>query len=339
MTCDGELDKFSAVQLNGKRSLSTNLRYESKRQSKMKSNDKSKEGDLAPIFFIGAPRSGTTVSFELFTAHPDLAWVTNYDAFFPRLPAVNLLRSVLDNRWINLRAFKNQWGQTSRLHNFLPRAAEAYPFWNAHGCANFSKSFLQGQAASKAEAESLTKALSKVRKYQFRPRVTTKMTGPGRISYLHSVWPQMFVVHVIRDGLDVARSLLNVGFWKERGGYEKLWWEGGVSNEEFDRWKKEGSEPGALAALQWRRIIETTREEAQKCLGDRYIELRYEQFRNDPLGTIKRVYEKVGLSPERAQLNPLQMRNKSYGQEWDDDYRQSLVKWMQPLYTELGYTA
>lgn len=107
-----------------------------------KSNDNSQERDLAPIFFIGAPRSGTTISFELFSTHPDLAWLTNYAAVFPRLPAVNLLRSVLDNRWIHLRAFKNQWGEASRLNSFLPWAAEVYPFWNAHGCANFSLSLI-----------------------------------------------------------------------------------------------------------------------------------------------------------------------------------------------------
>lgn len=291
----------------------------------------------SPIFFVGAPRSGTTITFERFASHPDLAWVSNYSKVFPRVPMVNFVRRVFDNRFVQARGKKNQFNDASWVNNYLPRPDESYPFWNAYACDGFDRGYLLGQQATSAEQKGLSSALSKVRRYQARDRVTAKMTGPGRVAYLHSVWPEMFVVHIIRDGLDVVRSLLNVNFWKNRGGYEKLWWHGGELDEEFSRWQAEGKEPGALAALQWRHIIKTAREEARELLGDRYIEIRYEDFLADSVGVLTDLYSRVGLPLPSEPIEAMQARNKNYADPWSDEYKQSLIEWMQPVYSEIGY--
>lgn len=61
-----------------------------------------------PIFFIGIPRSGTTVSFEVFAAHEALAWRSNYIDVFPRWPRAELVRRLWDNRLIRSRGKKDQ---------------------------------------------------------------------------------------------------------------------------------------------------------------------------------------------------------------------------------------
>jgi len=249
----------------------------------------------------------------------------------PRVSAVNLIRRLFDNRLISARGQKDQFKDAATGNKWLPRPDESYPFWNAYACEHFDKSYLLNQTATPAEQARLRKAISSVRKLQGKPHVTAKLTGPGRIKYLHSVWPDLKVVHVVRDGLDVVRSLL--------GGDHAPWWQGGLSMEDLQRWEQEGKHPAALAAMQWRTIIQTTRQEAKDCLGANYIEMKYEDFMADSIGQLSSVFEKFDLDREKANLQPLQVRNKSYAESWDSGEREELIKWLNPAYAELGYQA
>ncbi len=291
----------------------------------------------SPIFFIGVPRSGTTITFEQFAAHEDLAWLSNYARAFPRFAPVNLLRRLVDNKLVQIKGKKNQFNEEPWINRYLPRPDESYEFWNAHACEGFDRAFLLDTDATPAEAARLRKAVTAIGRYQGRPRVTAKLTGPGRIRYLNSVWPKMRVVHVIRDGVAVTRSLLNVQFWEKGGGFTTPWWTGGVTDEEFARWQQAGAEPGALAALQWRRIIETTRSEAAEFLGDRYIEVKYEEFMSAPRQSLRDLYERLDFSVADDCGAGLEVRNKRYGGDWELDYLQELGRWMAPVYDDLGY--
>lgn len=293
--------------------------------------------DRSPVFFVGVPRSGTTISFEHFSSHPDLAWVSNYARVFPTFHEMNLIRRLLDNRFVQIRGRKNQFNEERWINRYLPRPDESYEFWNAHACPGFDRAYLLNTDATEEERQRLRQAFSKIQRYQGRSRITAKMTGPGRIQYLNSVWPQMYVVHIIRDGFGVVKSLLNVPFWKKGGGSEAPWWHGGVSVAEVHQWREEGAPPELLAALQWRKIIETTRLEAKELLGHRYIELKYEDFLAAPRESIEQLYDQVGLDTNRSQIAELQIRNKQYTNDWGAAEREQLAKWMMPLYEELGY--
>lgn len=290
-----------------------------------------------PILIIGVPRSGTTVIFEEFAKHPDLAWLSNYSGSYPHWPSVNLLRRLFDNKHLALRGKKDQFGDVSWFNEYIPRPHESYPFWNVNGRAGFDRSFLLGETASDAEKHRLQKAMESTRRYQGRRQITAKLTGPGRIGYLNSVWPNVFVIHVIRDGLDVVRSLLGVNFWVRNGGLDELWWHGSGLEDLYDQWLSDSKDPAVLAAMQWRAIIEATRREAAEHLGQRYQEVRYEDFLREPQKCIKQLYDAVGLASNAKSLPELEAKNRSYSQQWSAEYRLSLQQWMQPEYADLGY--
>ena len=48
-----------------------------------------------PIFFIGVPRSGTTIIYEQFSKHSDLAWLSNFSAKYPRMTWINFFYQVI----------------------------------------------------------------------------------------------------------------------------------------------------------------------------------------------------------------------------------------------------
>lgn len=290
-----------------------------------------------PIIVIGAPRSGTTIFFENFALHPDLAWISNYSKVFPNFPAINLLRQLVDNRYISFRGAKNQFNDQNLLGKYLPRPDESYEFWTAHSRADFASDYLMGVEASSGEALQLASMVEKTRKYQGRQRITAKLTGPGRLSYLNSVWPEARFIHVIRNGLEVVQSLLNVHFWKHNGGYERPWWTGGLSDQDTDCWMGHDKDPGILAAIQWMRIIETTRMEAAQLSGERYFEVKYEDFMSNPEGSIHALYQKVDLSLSSAPDIDFPRRNKQYSDQWSDEYRDKLIEVMQPTFGGLGY--
>jgi hypothetical protein len=290
-----------------------------------------------PILFVGAPRSGTTIVFEQYALHPDLAWLSNYARVFPRHPSINIARRLVDNRWLNLRGAKNQFGELGRINKDLPRPDESYEFWRVHSNDEFARDYLLGRHATAHERRQLRDALEQTRTWQHRPRVTAKLTGPGRIGYLASVWPEAHFAHVIRDGLGVVKSLLNVSFWRKNGGYERPWWSNGLTQTDLDRWQAEDKDPGVLAALQWRRIVETTRSEAGLLAPSQYTEVTYEGFTADPPAAIAHLFRRTGLDQTRDPAIELAARNQRYSDEWDDAYRARLIDCMQPVYGNLGY--
>jgi hypothetical protein len=235
-----------------------------------------------PIFFIGFPRSGTTIIFEAFVRNPEFGWLANYSEMWPGAIAANILCRLLDNRLVRLRGRKKQYGSVRFGNRLLPQPVEAYAFWDHYTGINFSHDYLMGQKADKATCRIVREALQKTMWYQNKTRFTTKLTGPGRIGYLLSIFPDARFVHVIRDGRAVVESLLRVDFWHAQGGMEAPFWTNGLDAASLADWEQSDRDPIVLAAHQWKRIIETTRDESSNLNEKQYSELKYEDFVKSP---------------------------------------------------------
>ena len=297
----------------------------------------------SPIFVIGVPRSGTTIFFEILAEHKDLAWISNYTRLFPKFPALNILRSIFDNRVYKLTGKKKQYRKIHGFNRYLPRPDEAYNFWDYYSGTSFSKSYLKGEIPENKNIKRLRNVSQKVVQYQSRTRLSAKLTGPPRISFLSEIFPDAIFIHLIRDGLAVIHSLLNVQFWRRGGGLEKPWWGNGLKKEYIDAWEDSGKDPGVLAAVQWKQIIETSREEARGLKAGQYIEVKYEDFIHDPKHTINNLYSKVRLDQNEQFGNyddkemPIKSMNQKYKKHWEPVYIKKLVTVMEPLYSEMGY--
>jgi hypothetical protein len=130
-------------------------------------------------------------------------------------------------------------------------------------------------------------------KYQGKKRLAFKITGPSRISYLSSIFPDARFVYIHRDDIPTINSLLRVKFWKERG-YSRLWWDGVYSDEEKEWAGGNRDRPALLTALQIRKLNETTREELEKHRSS-CMEVRYEDFVGAPEEVLNRVLHFLDL--------------------------------------------
>ena len=235
-----------------------------------------------PIFFIGFPRSGTTVIFEAFVRNPEFGWLANYAEMWPRAIAANIVCRLLDNRLVRMRGHKKQYGRVRFGNRLLPQPEEAYAFWDHYTGIDFSHDYLIGQKADKSSCRAVREALQMTMWYQNKNRFTTKLTGPGRIGYLLSIFPDAKFVNIIRDGRAVVESLIRMEFWHAKGGMEAPFWNNGLEADSLADWERSDRDPVVLAAHQWKRIIETTRDESYNLNEAQYFELKYETFVKSP---------------------------------------------------------
>lgn len=254
----------------------------------------------APLIFIGSMRSGTTVISEVVFRHEDLAWPSNYQERFPSVPSVNLVRRIFDNRLWRVHGQKPQLNPVPSVNRLLFKPAEAYAFWEyvTGEDVDFARGFLLDVRPTSREVHRIRSAFNALVRYQGRARLACKLTGPGRIGYLRGVFPDAMFVHITREEGPTLDSWLGTSFWRERG-LRELWWRGAYSADEQEWARRHADEPALLAAMQHRRVIETTMREIASERPP-YLSLRYEDFVADPLATVRRVLEFAGLSQSGA---------------------------------------
>ena len=260
-----------------------------------------------PIIIIGSGRSGTTIMSEIIFQHEDLAWHSNWQEIIVFTPIINLLRGLFDNKLWRFKKFYKYVGVSknttqknqSKIDLVLFNPIERYNFWEhiTGKRIDFSRGFLMNEKAMPDEINRIRSFLNKQVKYQRKKRLIMKFTGPARLEYLTSIFPDALIVNVVREPVATVRSWLEVGFW-QRMGIDKLWWRGAYTPEEIAYAETIKDQPALITALQYKKLMETTQHEIDK-LGINVYECRYEDFVKDPKTFIYKMMEFMQLPPSK----------------------------------------
>ncbi|HEV8610776.1 MAG TPA: sulfotransferase [Thermoanaerobaculia bacterium] len=203
------------------------------------------------LFLVGCPRSGTTLLQRMLDSHPDLA-VANDSHFVPRAVArcgakedVPLTDELVD-RVLRYRRF-----------------------------VRLGVSEAAGRAAA-SRARTYSEFVSEL--YSEHARLHGKdLAGektPDYVRYLpllHALFPRARVIHIVRDGRDVALSTLEWASEEKGPGKFALWRE----------------EPVGVCALWWRWQVDSGRREGARLGSELYREVRYEDLVADPEATLR----------------------------------------------------
>lgn len=295
-----------------------------------------------PVFFVGMPRSGTTIIFESFARHASLGWLSNYSEKYPTFPYVNLLRRLHDNPVINLQAKKKQYSNAGFVNNHSVRPDEAYAFWDGNLGIDFARSSLKEVKATSQAANAVRRRISRTVWAQGRSRFASKLTGPGRIGYLGSIFPDAKFIHVVRDGRAVVHSLLRVDFWQGKGGFDGAFWSGLLDDAALEDWESHDRDPGVITAHEWNGVIDSVREETGTGKVD-IMEVSYESFVEAPHESVRRLYEYCELEDSRRAHEyidsgvKLVNMNQKYVKDWTDEYITLLTDIMREKLVEYGY--
>jgi hypothetical protein len=200
-----------------------------------------------PVFVVGSARSGTTLLYHMLLSAGNFAVFRAethaYDVLGPRFghfrtPAV---RRRFLNHWLGSRHFE--------LSGLNANEFSTQIMSDCHSTGDFLRIFMGGIAR-----------LQKVGRWSD--------CTPAHISHIRAIKreiPDALILHVIRDGRDVALSAARLNWTKPLPA---------------DR-----SSPRMLAALSWHWAVQGGRKAGRK-LGEDYCEVRFEQLVQSPQETL-----------------------------------------------------
>jgi hypothetical protein len=221
------------------------------------------------VFFVGCSRSGTTLLRRIGNSHPELATIGELH-WLPRwwewrigiTPDGIVTRQILDMLLADKRFPKLEL-PFKRVAELVER--DPSPHYSRFVTELFD---LHGEVKGK--------------------RLVGEKT-PKYVRYLptlNELWPHAKVVHLIRDGRDVALSLLEWSKTDRNAG-------------RFPTWDED---PVTTAALYWEWNVRLGREAEARLGPDGYHELRYEALVADPEHECRRLCDFLGLAYDAAML-------------------------------------
>lgn len=219
--------------------------------------------------------------------------------------------------------------------------SEAYDFWEA-SARGFAEPMRDLRAddvtpfARRRLVESLEQALPPA-----RDRLFAKITGWSRIGYLDEIFPGARFVHLVRDGRDVANSLLRVWFWQGWRGPQN-WRFGPLSAEDRRLWESHDRSFVVLAGLAWKILVGSVEAARPTLSDDRFLEMRYEDFLELPMEEIRRIvdFAGVGWHPELERaVDRADVRDPSgrHRRDLTEDQAERLASVLRPELERYGY--
>ncbi|MGF1536637.1 MAG: sulfotransferase [Elainellaceae cyanobacterium] len=205
----------------------------------------------APLFLIGAERSGTTLLRLMLDGHPKVTWCHEFEY------AVDQVSDTGD--WPDLDAY-HAWLEVHRI--FLANEFTVDKTLNYRDLLN---SFL-------------------LQKRDRHGKPTVGATVHRHFNRLLTLWPNAKLIYILRDGRDVARSNIGMG------------WAGNV-------WA--GVERWLDVEQEWQSIRSTLPEE-------QWIELRYEDLITHPEQQLSRLCEFMGLDYDPGMMSYIETTPYSY---------------------------
>jgi hypothetical protein len=221
------------------------------------------------VFVVGCPRSGTTLLRRIGDAHPDLAVVREL-------------------HWLT-RLWERRIGISpeGKVTRELVDELASDPRFPRMGLSTESVADLIEGGPPKHFARFVTDVFDRHGHLTGKRLVGEKTPGyVRRLRTLHSLWPEAKIVHLVRDGRDVALSVLD-------------WPRARRTVGRFPTWD---DDPLTTTALWWEWHVRLGREAARLLGPGRYHELGYESLVAGPERECRRLCGFLGLTYDSAML-------------------------------------
>jgi hypothetical protein len=252
----------------------------------------SKNEGEAPVFLVGAPRSGTSLVYKALCLHPDVSWVSNWVRLFPAVPQLAVLNRAA-TRLPDLR--RRVWfgggenayvygGRRPLWERAFPMPVEGEPLYARAGVQENGN----GSAGGGVRLEQLRRSVAAVRRAGGGAIVVNKRVANNRrIPLLLEAFPRARFVEIVRDGRAVALSLANVDWWHD----SVVWWCGQTPRQ----WAAAGHNPWELCARTWVEEVRATETGLEAVPAAQRRSITYEQLVGDPYTTLGAVADFAGL--------------------------------------------
>jgi Sulfotransferase family len=225
------------------------------------------------LFIVGCPRSGTTLLGRMADAHPDIAIIHEgrfVPDWFERRRGITedgIVTPALIDRLLAHRPFETVSVGREELERLLGRDGPVHYSEFVSGIFD-----LHGRAQGKRLVGDKT------------PHYVRSLPT------LHALWPSAKIVHLIRDGRDVARSVLGWSKVTERGG-------------SVARFAAFAEDDLSTIACWWEWLVRLGREDGEALGPPLYHEIRYESLVAEPAAECRRLCDFVGVAYDDRMLH------------------------------------
>ena len=222
------------------------------------------------VFIVGCPRSGTTLLRHIVSAHPKITITP-------------------EAHWIPMW-FEEKKGLTPEgmiTSDFVGQLVE-HPKFALFQIPKEEVLALAGNGHSQSYASFVTRIFDLYGQKRGKALVGNKTPDSARrVHTLHALWPEARFIHLIRDGRNVALSLMS---WsrvaQKRPGT-------------FSTWK---DDPVSTAAMWWELNVRRGREAGRTLDPKMYYEIRYESLIANPEQECRALCAFLGLPFDDAML-------------------------------------
>lgn len=234
-----------------------------------------------PVFIIGCGRSGTTILGTLLSQHPQLAYLNE-----PR---------------------------------YIWYCEPKTDIWTEEAQRRSGKLQLTAKDLNKKTAAKIKQKFALQVRLQNGRRLVEKLPiNSFRIDFINSLFPDARFVHLIRNGIEVAKSIAKLS-------ETQAWF--GVNNNNY-KWQLLSEYASARGQgelvplctdnflqgmLEWRLSVESAIEGLSNIESDRWLEIRYEDLLEKPIAVCTRLEQFIGVEPsqEMRQFAATQITRKS----------------------------
>lgn len=252
----------------------------------------------APIFLIGAPRSGTSLLYKTLALHPEAGYLSNYVERVPRQPWLAALNRIPPRV---PEARRRVWfgddgnayvynGKRSLWRKALPMPTEGESLFARCG---IPEAPTPHDAPVEAQQRLLRESFERIRRASGARHVLCKRIANNlRLPLLAGAFPQARFVLLTRDGRAVASSLRQVNWWPDFW----VFWYGSTPT----RWEADGGDPWELAARHWVEELEAIDAGLPAIAKEHLLCVSYEEFVADPVDGLRQIAEFAGLGDDAS---------------------------------------
>ena len=252
-------------------------------------------GKSCVVFLLGAGRSGTTLLYKILSIHRSVAYLSNYQNRYPKLPVLAYLQHILNQfpEYKRKAWFKEQgnayFNERRRwFHSLVPTPSEAE---SVYASFDIPKTPSADYRLRPQVAKRLRDRFERIRQLSRGEVLLTKRTANNRrVSILTQIFPDAKYVHLIRDGRAVANSLLQVAWWNDH----ILYWAGKTPQQMV----AEGFSPLEIAARNWVEEMQSLEREIALLRSNQLLEVRYDELLHHPHEQLQRILDFMEITPQ-----------------------------------------
>jgi len=232
----------------------------------------------APVFIIGAPRSGSTLFYQTLVNYFDFGYLSNFHCKYYGFPSV---AHRLGKRWIPAPyppvLYESEHGKTEGLWS----PSECGEFW--YRWFRRKPVYVDLQSADKIKMKRLRRVIAGLTSVFQKPLVFKNLYCSLRLAPIHAAIPESVFIVIHRDGFQNAQSLL-LGRQRVHGNLS-TWWSAEPPNIERLR----NLPPEEQVAGQIESIYRLIERDSRAIGASRFLHIQYEQFCADVNDAMRKV--------------------------------------------------